>query len=65
MEDRLTNLEIKIAFVEKHLTDLDELVRTMHVTLERMQFQIASLAEVLDAGEGEGGGLMDEKPPHY
>ncbi|MCO4746185.1 MAG: SlyX family protein [Proteobacteria bacterium] len=64
MEDRLTDLEVKLAFVEKHVADLDDLVRAMHDTLERMQHEVASIAEVVGDGN-ERGTLLDEKPPHY
>lgn len=66
MEQRLMDLEIKVAFVEKHLAELDELVRDMHDTLARMQSEVAAMAEHMqEAGKDGATRLIDEKPPHY
>lgn len=64
MEDRLMDLEIKVAFVEKHLAELDEIVRRMHDSLSRLQAEVASLAEERQE-HGAVRSLADEKPPHY
>lgn len=68
MDERLTNLEIKIAFVENHVAELDELVRGVHTTLERLQQDLTRIAEMVanqpEAGEGATT-MLDEKPPHY
>lgn len=66
MDERITDLEIKIAFVERHVTELDELVRTLYDAVERLQLEVASLAESAAAQGREGAkSLAEDKPPHY
>lgn len=66
MEERLMDLEIKVAFVEKHVSELDELVREMHELLARLRTEVASIAEQLqEDARGGSNRLIDEKPPHY
>ncbi len=36
MEDRITNLEEKIAYLERYVGDLDEVVRKMHDTVDAL-----------------------------
>ena len=60
------DLEIKVAFVEKHVAELDDLVREMHEMLARLRTELAAMAEQLqDEGRGGDNRLIDEKPPHY
>lgn len=68
VDQRLTDLEIKLSFTEDAVDRLNEVVVRQQAQLD------ALIREVLDlrrqAGSGESGGagprsLRDELPPHY
>jgi uncharacterized coiled-coil protein SlyX len=61
-EDRLTELEVKVAFQDKLIADLDEVVRGLRDEIERLVEEVGRLTEVI---EPERGSVVDEKPPHY
>ncbi|MFN3884795.1 MAG: SlyX family protein [Rhodocyclaceae bacterium] len=66
MEDRITELEVKLAFAE-------DLLDTLNTTVYRQQERIAQLERslrdlrqlVLQAIPAEQRSLRDEIPPHY
>lgn len=63
MEKRLTDLEVKVAYLEKAHDELSEVVRELYA-------QVAALAREVRGREPEGPAeprptLEDEKPPHY
>lgn len=62
MDERIVELEIKIAHQDRLLADLDEVVRTFTTRVERLERQLAALQE--NAG-GLEVGPADEPPPHY
>lgn len=63
MHDRLVDLEIKIAFLEKHVTDLDAVVREMSDHLIALRREVAALAESEAAAKPAS--ASHEAPPHY
>ena len=64
MEERITELESRVAFQGQTVHDLDEEVRLMAKRLERLERRLSELAGELRAGREEIG-PADEKPPHY
>lgn len=62
LEARVTELEIKVAFQEQLLADLDEVVRALRAELEQLRTDHGALVEQLDVHRGA---LVDEKPPHW
>lgn len=60
--ERVTDLEIKAAFQESLLIDLDDVLRTLRDEVEDLRRAVIAIAEQLEAGEQE---LTDEPPPHY
>jgi len=70
--DRIAELEIKIAFLEKHLEGQDRAMMELTRDLDRLRRTVDRLAEtVKNAGDsgapGTSGPLspFDERPPHY
>jgi uncharacterized coiled-coil protein SlyX len=63
-EDRLDELEIKLAFQDKLLHDLESLVRSFGDRLDQTQRELAQLKEALKSPEVPLG-AANEKPPHY
>ena len=60
----LVDVEVKLAFQERLIRDLDALVRAFATRLELVERE---LAEIKQAQQGAGGssGPANEPPPHY
>jgi SlyX protein len=70
--DRITRLEEKIAYLERHVTAQDKVMLELGDTLARVRAELKMLRERAGdsgagggAGRDEGGELRDERPPHY
>jgi SlyX protein len=70
--DRITRLEEKIAYLERHVTAQDKVMLELGDTLARVRAELKILRERAGdsgagggAGRDEGGELRDERPPHY
>jgi len=67
-ERRVEDLEVKVAFLEHALGELDEVVRGLFDKVEALQAEVKRLRDAQQAGEegdDDEGGLAYEKPPHY
>ena len=53
MEDRLIELEVRVAFQERLIADLDEVVRALRAQVERLEADLAQLVEHLHVGSDE------------
>ena len=63
---RLEDLEIRMAFLEKGLSELDEVVRQIGDQMEFTQQAIRQMREQIQADALTiRGDAMDEVPPHY
>lgn len=62
--DRLTEVEIKMAFLEHHVAELDELLRRSIARVEELEREVGQVRAQLDVAS-ETGTLRDEKPPHH
>ncbi|NIC42987.1 SlyX family protein [Aquabacterium sp. A08] len=64
--DRLTNLEIKASLGDDWLERLNEQVYRQQLQIERLQQEVARLAErQAEAAPPGFRSLRDELPPHY
>ena len=64
LTERCDDLEIKLAFQDKLVRDLDELVRALGDRLVAAEREIAALKESLRSPETPLG-PSNEPPPHY
>ena len=64
MEERIVELEARMAYQDKTINDLDEVVRLFADRVERLERRIAELGEALLDTQTEIG-PADERPPHY
>lgn len=67
MQDRLTDIEIKLAHAEQSLSELSDVMFQQQQQIDRLERLVATLNERLQANES-GGGIGDpaqERPPHY
>ena len=61
-DDRVDELEIKIAFQDKVIADLEALVRTLGVRIDEISRELAQLKSAIGSPELP---LTSDKPPHY
>ena len=66
-EDRLVDIEVKLAHQEQLLNDLNEVVTKQQAKIMRLEELCGSLVDrVKSIGEAiPGDGAQDERPPHY
>jgi len=63
-DDRVMDLEIKLAYQEKLIRELDALVRTFGAKLDETVRELKELKQTLRSPEGPAG-PANEPPPHY
>jgi uncharacterized coiled-coil protein SlyX len=61
MEDRIIDLEIKLAYQDKKIGELEDLLRALALRLDTTERELAELKRA-PAGGGEP---VDDRPPHY
>lgn len=65
-QQSLIALEEQIAFQQRHLEELNSVVREQQTSLDRMQRELSQFRELLQRAIERGGeDLPHEKPPHY
>ncbi len=64
MDDRLVDLEIKLAYQDRLIADLDALVRTFGERLDKTERELAQLKQSI-ASPTAPIGPANEPPPHY
>jgi len=64
MEDRIVELESRVAFQDQTIRSLDDVIRRFSSRVERLEKRVSELIDALQAG-GEEVGPHDERPPHY
>jgi SlyX protein len=62
---RLETLETRAAFQEDALQQLSDVLVAQQARIDRLEARLALLAEQLERPADEGGGLGEERPPHY
>lgn len=67
MNDRLEQIETKIAYLEQANADLGEQVYRQRLEIEALRGRLAALLERFEAAQSVPTAytLEDEKPPHY
>lgn len=66
MEDRITELEIKVALQEELVETLNGIVGEQAMQISRLQAEVRELAAYLRAQEtAQRGSPSQEIPPHY
>ena len=56
--ERLANLEVRYAFLERHVAEQDRAMLEMAARIDRIEARLKQLGD-------EGGLPTDERPPHY
>lgn len=63
--DRVTELEVKLAFAEDLLETLNQTVFRQQEQIERLQREVRELRDQMQSLPTEPRSLRDEIPPHY
>jgi SlyX protein len=64
MEQRIIDVEVKIAFLEEALDALNEVVLEQNKTIDQLRQKLERLEHRVGSA-GEDVGPQDERPPHY
>jgi SlyX protein len=64
MDDRLVELEIRVAYQEKTIAELDAVVREFAERTAKLERELAELRATMQSTPHEVG-PHDEEPPHY
>ena len=67
MQERITEIEIKLAHTEQALTELSDVLYQQQQLIDRMQQRMETLQHRVDASNAGSAGPdgADDKPPHY
>jgi len=66
IEKRLTNLEFKFSHMDDLLDQLNKIVTTQELTIDKLQNEIIVLKRTLSEGNDQSTRtLEDDVPPHY
>lgn len=63
MDDRLTDLEVRYAYLERTVGELDQVVLELRAEVERLRRELREVREHFASGPGAP--PDNEKPPHY
>ena len=63
IEQRLVNLEAKLAFIENHVAELDSVIQENRAKFDELEQVIRSLRDQIGTGIEDADGT--EPPPHY
>ncbi len=61
LAETVTDLEVKLAYQERTVATLDQLVRTLYTRVELMERELRTLRDASTLAVGPG----SEPPPHY
>ena len=64
-DDRLEQLETKLAFLENANVELSDELYRHRQELEQLRLRLAALTSRLDSAAGDSVAVQDERPPHY
>jgi uncharacterized coiled-coil protein SlyX len=67
MNERLEQIETKIAYLEKANNDLSDVIYRQRQEIEALQAQLSQLKDRLEAAQNQPTPytLEEERPPHY
>ena len=65
LEQRITDLEIKLSFAEDTVEQLNAVVTRQQAQIDRLVLELVDLRDRAAAEPGVARTLRDELPPHY
>jgi SlyX protein len=64
VEDRIVELEVRVAYQDRVIADLDEVLRAFTTRVGELERELAELKRAAEDG-APSIGPADDKPPHY
>lgn len=64
MDERIVELEVRVAYQDKVIADLDEVLRSFTTQVQELRRDLEEFKQSVKEGQTEIGGA-NEKPPHY
>lgn len=64
MEERIMELEVKVAFQEHQIGELNDVIMELAFKLEELRRDLSSVMQTV-AAQQELGDQKNERPPHY
>ena len=65
METRVTDIEVRLAFLERSIAELDLVVRELGGHLDTMRVELGQVRQALSRDVETSKDLADERPPHW
>lgn len=65
LAEAVTDLEIRVAYQDRALAALDEVVQQLHRRLDTLERELAEARAAAAAAEAAPLGPQNEQPPHY
>lgn len=63
---RIQDLQIKLAFLERHIEEQDKVIHALRSSLEKLERRVRQIDDrTANASSESGTSPADEKPPHY
>ena len=62
MDERVTDLEVKVAFQDKLIAELDDVVRALRDELDQLREELEALRASMQPQAQQ---TIDEEPPHW
>jgi uncharacterized coiled-coil protein SlyX len=63
-DDRLLTLETKVAYQDKHIAELNDVIVELNRTVAELARRVAAVERLTNAEFGQRE-VLNEKPPHY
>ena len=64
-EKRLEELEVKAAYQDQLIAELDGVVRELNREVQQLRRELSEVRDQVAQGGEDANKLEDEKPPHY
>ncbi len=64
MEERIVELEVRVAYQDRIIAELDEVLRSFTSQVQELQRELGELRELIKSDQPEIG-PADDAPPHY
>lgn len=66
MEERILDMETKMAYQENTIKELSDIIYEQQKKIDLLEEKIGILVDQFKAfADSSGGGIRDDKPPHY
>ena len=60
------DLQIKLAFLERHIEEQDKVIHALHTSLEKLERRVRQIDDrTANANPEPGATPAEERPPHY